>query len=162
MATLFLIILTSFVGSAPGSTGSGIKVTTLAIFIAIVRAAISGTTDINIKSRRIAKDQVNKAIAILSLSVLWVIGTIFCLLITHAQYSFLSLVFEAFSAFAALGISLGVTPFLTSFGKLIIMASMIIGRIGSLTLILALRKAAHRRQMNSHEFTYPEERVMLS
>ncbi|MEX0940751.1 MAG: potassium transporter TrkG [Candidatus Babeliales bacterium] len=157
VATLFVVMIIAFIGSSPGSTGSGIKTTTFAIFLATVHAAISGRTTVQIKGRRIARDQVYKALAVISLSLAWIILTIFCLLITERSWEFFDIVFEVISAFATLGLSTGITPYLSVIGKLFIMTTMIIGRIGSLTIILALRKKRAEKQ----EYQYPEERVML-
>ncbi len=162
LATLFLIMLVGFIGSAPGSTGSGIRTTTMAVYLAVVQAAIEGHTAINILGRRIAKDQVNKAIAIISLGIFWILITIFGLLIFEPHLRFIDVTFEALSAFTNLGFSSGVTMMLSSAGKFLIILSMIFGRIGSLTLILALRKIALRREAGQTEIVYPEERIMLS
>ncbi len=162
LATIFLMVILSFIGSSPGSTGSGVKITTFILFLATIKAAISGRTSVDIKGRSIAKDQIYKAIAIISLSVIWIMLTTFCLLITEKGWHFIDLFFEVTSAFATLGISTGTTPFLSALGKLFIIASMFVGRIGSLTLILALRKLALRKKTKGVEFLYPEERVMLS
>ena len=95
-------------------------------------------------------------------AVLFIGGfTSFLLLVFDPQWSFLDLMFEIMSAFTNLGLSSGITPFLSTLGKILIMLSMIVGRIGSLTLILALRKLALRREAAA-EIAYPEERVMLS
>lgn len=159
LATLFFIMIVAFIGSAPGSTGSGIKITTLAIFLATVKAAISGRTSVEIRGRTISKDQVYKSIAIISLSLFWIALTTLCLLITERYGDFLDLFLEACSSLTNLGLSTGLTPYLSSVGKIFVMACMIIGRIGSLTLVLAL-KLRHRGE--SAGFSYPEERVMLS
>ena len=156
VATLFIVMLIAFIGSSPGSTGSGIKTTTFTIFIATIQAAVMSRTSVEIKGRRIAKDQVYKALAVISLSVAWIIVTTFCLLITERSWEFFDILFEVVSAFATLGISTGITPYLSPTGKAFIIASMIIGRIGSLTVILALRKKREKP-----EYEYPEERVML-
>jgi trk system potassium uptake protein TrkH len=161
LATLFLVLVVSFIGSAPGSTGSGVRTTAMAIYLSVVRAAIEGQTIINIGSRRIAKDQVNKAIAIISLSIFWIALTTFSLLIIEPRWQFIDVLFETVCAFTNLGLTTGITPHLSSLGKFLIMLSMIIGRIGSLTLILALRKIALRAE-NKADIVYPEERVMLS
>lgn len=155
-ATLFLTMIISFIGSSPGSTGSGIKTTTLTIFIATIKAAIIGKNDVEIRNRNIAKDQVNKALAIIALSIAWICCAIFCLLITEPHWEFLDIAFEVVSAFATLGLSTGVTPYLSTTGKLFITLTMIIGRIGSLTFLLALKKHVEQK-----EFSYPKERVML-
>src|SRR3990167_11262823 len=85
-ATIFLIMLIGFIGSAPGSTGSGVKITTFAVFLATIKGAIQGRTSVEIKGRRIPKDQVFKVIAIVFLSLFWVGITTFCLLITEHNW----------------------------------------------------------------------------
>ena len=157
LATLLLIMIIGFIGSSPGSTGSGIKITNFAIFLATIKSAITGRRSVEIKGRRIAKDQVNKAIAIISLGLSWIILITFCLLITEKNLHFIDLLFEATAAFTTLGITTGVTPTLSLIGKIFIITSMIVGRIGSLTLILGIKFKKKRET----EFSYPEERVML-
>lgn len=156
-ATLLTIMINAFIGCAPGSTGSGIKLTTAALFVASINAAIIGKTSINIAGRRIMKDQIYKALAVVSLSMAWITLTTFCLLITERSWQFIDILFETVSAFTTLGASIGITPYLSTLGKLLIILTMFIGRIGSLTLMIALRK---RHEKN--EFTFPEERVMIT
>jgi len=159
-ATLFFLMIIAFIGSSPGSTGSGIKLTTLIVFIAAIKATIAGRTSIQLHNRTIACDQVYRAIAIISLSVLWIIVSTFLLLITEPDLAFADIFFETVSAFSTLGIELepNVTSSLSSIGKIIIITSMIVGRIGSLTLLLSLK---FRKPTEQVEFSYPEERVML-
>lgn len=156
-ASIFTIMINGFIGAAPGSTGSGVKLTTAAIFIATIYAAICNKSSVDIRGRRIMKDQVYKALAVVSLSLLWVIFTIFCLLITEKSFDFLDIVFETISAFSTLGASTGITPYLSIIGKLLITLNMFIGRIGSLTLMIALRKTIEKT-----DFSYPEERIMIT
>jgi trk system potassium uptake protein len=157
LATIMLIMFISFIGSAPGSTGSGIKITTFAVFLAAIRAAILGKTTVYLKGRTIPLSQVFRAVSIISLGLGWVILSTFCLLITEQGFTFIQILFESMSAFSSLGMSTGITASLSSLGKLFIMSSMIIGRIGSFSLILALKL----RKKKEAEFSYPEERVML-
>jgi len=159
LATLFFIMIIGFIGSSPGSTGSGIKITNFAIFLATIKAAITGRRSVEIRGRRIAKDQVNKAIAIISLGLIWIILITFCLLITEKNWNFFDLLFEATAAFTTLGITTNVTPTLSLIGKVFIITSMIVGRIGSLTLILGIK--FNKKRQDTAEFSYPEERVML-
>jgi trk system potassium uptake protein TrkH len=156
LATLFLIMLVSFIGSSPGSTGSGIKTTTFAVFIGAIRATLSRRTWVEIMGRTIPNDQVFKAMAIFSLSLCWIAVIIFCLLITEQGWRFIDITFEAFSAFTNLGITTRMTPHLSTHGKLLISLSMLVGRIGSLTLLLAFKK--HQTKVGFH---YPEERVVM-
>lgn len=158
LATLFLMMITSFIGCAPGSTGSGIKLTTFAIFLSTVKAAFLGKTSVQIRGREIPIDQVYKAVAIIGIAIGWILLSTFCLLITEQGLSFLDILFENMCAFTTLGFSTGITANLSYLGKIFIIMSMIIGRIGSLTLVLAIKMS---RRTDAVEFAYPEERVML-
>lgn len=157
-ATLFFLFFIAFIGSSPGSTGSGIKITTLTLFVSAIKATMSGRTAIELHNRRIPNDQIYRAIAIVSLSFFWILLSTFLLLLTEHSWSFRDTLFEAMSAFTTLGIPLGDTASLSLKGKFIIIASMIVGRIGSLTLLLSLK---FRKKTEQVEFSYPEERVML-
>lgn len=156
-ATIFLIMMYSFIGSSPVSTGSGIKVTTFAIFLATIRAVINGRMEVDIKSRRIPQDQIFKAMAVLSVGLVWITMSTFLLALAEPHSSFISVFFEAVSSFTNLGLATSITPTLTIFGKLIIIVNMFMGRVGILTLMLALRVSRERT-----EFHYPEERIMMS
>lgn len=156
LATLLLIMALCFIGAAPLSTGGGIKVTTFALCIGFIKAAVIGKTSVTLKGRTIAKDQLYKAMAITFLSLIWIVITTFFLLITERDWSFIDILFEVVSAFATLGLSLGITPYLSIIGKLFIIITMIIGRIGALTLVLAFYK-----KHEVPDFSYPEERILL-
>lgn len=156
-ATVLCIMVISFIGSSPGSTGSGIKITTFAVFLAAVRSTLLRRTQVEIKGRSIPNEQVFKAISIVTLSIAWVLCSSFFLLIVEAYHNPFDCLFEVCSAFANLGLSAGMTPLLSSLGKSIIIMSMLVGRIGSLTLLLSLKTTT-----KSSELYYPEERVMLS
>lgn len=156
-ATVFMIIMYSFIGSSPVSTGSGIKVTTFAIFLATIRSVIRGKMMVEIKGRRIPQDQIFKAMAVLSICFAWIICSTFLLLLIESESSFITVFFEAVSSFTNLGLATDITPSLSNPGKILIILNMFIGRVGSLTLLLALR--AQRERV---DFQYPEERIMMS
>ena len=156
-ASLFAIMVNAFIGAAPGSTGSGIKLTTMAIFIATINSAIQGKPSVDLGGRRIMKDQVYRSLSIVALSLFWIMLMTFFLLITESSWNFLAIIFEVFSAFSTLGAAIGITPYLSILGKFLIILSMFIGRIGSLTLMIALRK-----NIEKSDFSYPEERVMIT
>ncbi len=158
-ATIFFIMLVGLIGSAPGSTGSGIKITTFVIFLNTIKSAINGRSSVDAFEREIPLDQVHKVIAIIALSIGWILFTTFCLLITEVNWNFLDVFFETISAFSNVGFSLKGSEKLSDFGKILIMATMFIGRIGSLTFILGLKLRARKETI---EYSYPEERVMLS
>lgn len=158
LATVFIMMIIAFIGSSPASTGSGIKITTFTILLATVKTALSGRTIVSLKGRRIAPDQVFKSVAICFLGISSIALVTFLLLISERGWSFFDIFFEALSALTNLGTSLSITPTLSTFGKLLIMTSMMIGRVGSFALILGLKMI---RGKETNEFIYPEERVML-
>ena len=158
-ATLFFIMLVGLIGSSPGSTGSGIKITTFVLFLNTIKATINGRSSIEVFEREIPLDQIFKVIAIISISFGWILFTTFCLLLTETDWTFLDIFFETVSAFSNVGYSLRGSENLSTLGKLFIMATMFIGRIGSLTFILGLKLKTRK---DTIEFSYPEERVMLS
>jgi len=157
-ATIFFILMYSLIGSSPNSTGSGIKVTTFVIVLATIRSLLIERTDIEIKGRRIPQDQVFKALSILSLSFCWIIISTFLLLLLETDKSFINIFFETVSSFTAIGLATEITPCLSVAGKILIMINMFIGRLGSLTFLLAFIR---RRIQERAEFQYPEERVMI-
>lgn len=156
-ATLFIIMIIGFIGSAPGSTGSGVKITTCALIAALVRATIDGKTSTEFFKRTIPIDQVNKAVTIVTLGILWILLITFILLLTEPHWSFLEIFFEVVSTFSNVGFSLKGPQNLSLLGKLLICATMFIGRIGSLTCILSFKIAKRKK----YSFAYPEERIML-
>lgn len=157
-ATIFFIMIIGLIGSAPGSTGSGMKITTIMVFLSTIRAVINGRSSVDIFEREIPLEQIYKVIAVISLSIGWILFTTFCLLITETNWNFLDIFFETISAFSNVGFSLKGTEKLSDFGKLFIMATMFIGRIGSLTFILGLKLKSRKETI---EYSYPEERVIL-
>lgn len=159
LATILMIMGLAFIGSSPGSTGGGVKLTTFAVYLATIKAALFGHTEVTIKGRTIAISQVFRAISIISLSVAYILLTTFCLLITEKGFTLIEILFESASAFTSLGASTGITSGLSTVGKLFIITAMIIGRIGAFALILALKLTKKR---DTTEYSYPQERVMLS
>lgn len=154
--SLFIFLILMFIGAAPGSTGSGIKTTTFILFIAAVFSTIRNREAVEISERKIPAEQIHKVMTIVALGVFWVSMGAFTLLLLEKSFSFLEILFEAFSAFGNCGLSLGITPLLSQTSKLVLIITMLIGRVGALTLVIALRKRPHKLL-----FQYPEERVMI-
>ena len=114
--------------------------TTIGIFILYLYSFIRGRNNINIFNRRISREDIQKAIVVVSLSTLLCISAVFILSATE-DAPLLSLVFEVASAFGTTGLSLGITDSLSTVGKIVIMVLMFIGRIGMLyTLMFFIRK----------------------
>ncbi|MCU6707486.1 TrkH family potassium uptake protein [Paenibacillus sp. J5C_2022] len=155
-ATQFFMIFLMFVGASSGSTGGGIKTNTLMILLVAMYSSVRGRTQVQLFGRRIGYDIVLRALSVIIISLGVVMAVSFLLTITEQGIPFIDLLFEATSAFGTVGLSLGVTPHLSIAGKLIIIATMFIGRLGPLTLAYAL--ARHKQE---NKIGYPEEKVLV-
>lgn len=162
LSTLMLMMILAFVGASPGSTGSGVRITTFIICLNLIKTVFWGYGAVNIQGRRISKDQLYKAVVIVLLTIMAFAIILFLLLITERAISFFDIVLETISALTNVGLSTGATTALTKSGKWFIIVSMIVGRIGALTLILAGRKHRLAIRLDATEALYPEERVMLN
>ncbi len=153
---LILFIFLMFIGAGSGSTGGGIKVTTFAVIVKSALATIKGEKHVVFFKRTIPFSTIDRAYSIALFSVTIIFVSAFLLSITEPNTRFLKLLFEEFSAFGTVGLSTGITPFLSSAGKAIIITSMFVGRIGSLTLAMALSTRAF-----STNFKYAESSIIV-
>ncbi|MGB0521567.1 MAG: TrkH family potassium uptake protein [Flammeovirgaceae bacterium] len=154
--TIILCIFLMFIGACPGSTGGGIKSSTFFLIARSSFASIKGQERIEIGRRTIPNDLVRKAYSIFMFATTYNIIAIFILTITEADKDILAIVFEQVSAFATAGLSTGITSDLSSIGKIIIIISMYIGRVGTLTLALALSN-----KVITNSYRYPDGHVMV-
>ncbi len=162
--TVLGTILLMFVGACPGSTGGGVKTTTVAVLAALSRARLRGSPCVHAFRRTIPDETLRRAYSVFVLSaVVVVMGTALLLgseqagpAAGHSRGRFLELLFEATSAFGTVGLSLGATPTLTFWGKLTVIALMFIGRLGPLVLAMALQP-----ERRSGRYEYAEEPVMI-
>ncbi|MCU0641946.1 MAG: TrkH family potassium uptake protein [Candidatus Margulisbacteria bacterium] len=136
-ATALFMMLLMFIGASPGGTGGGIKTTTFALIIATIWATLKGFKNTVLFNRRVPAETIRRAIAVAFLALALVAVAVFALNNTE-RFGLMEEAFEVFSAFGTVGLSMGITPGLSSAGKLIIMLVMFIGRVGPLTLLLAL------------------------
>ncbi len=158
VAALFITMVFMFIGGSSAGTAGGVKVTTVGLVIAGVASEIKGKNDIEAFDKRIPMHQIIRAIAIIGLSMGVVVLVIMVLSITESNASFLEIMFESVSAFGTVGLSLGITRELSVIGKIIISITMFFGRVGPLTIFLAL---AQRRQKNMGTLRYPEEKIII-
>jgi len=147
-----------FIGGSPVGTAGGIKTTTFAILILLVIAEIRGQSKIVIFKRSISRETSRKAFVIAFALLLTLLLGITLLTITENQ-TFLALCFEATSAIATVGLSMGITMQLTAAGKLIIIILMYLGRIGPLILILSL--GTHRNNAKINDINYPDTTILI-
>jgi trk system potassium uptake protein TrkH len=136
-ATLLITMFLMFVGASPGGTGGGIKTTTFALVLMTIRATLRNSRNTIIFNRRIPVETVRRALTLTILALMVVAVGIFCLDAVEKR-GLMEAAFEVISAFGTVGLSMGITPYLSSIGKIIIIAMMFIGRVGPLTLLLAL------------------------
>lgn len=154
-ALLFFIIL-MFIGASPGSTGGGIKTTTFYLLFKLAVATITGKKQIESKHHSISFSLIDKATTIFLFAISLIFISTFLLTITEGDVNFLNLLFEEVSAFGTVGLSTGITPNLSIPGKLILIVSMYIGRVGPLTLGIALSKKAI-----TNRYKYPNANIMV-
>ncbi len=152
---IFVFLLLMFIGASPGSTGGGIKTTTIGILFAGVWSVIKGRSRIELFKKNIPFTVLNRALVILLFSGSFLFIVIVLLSFTE-NLPLIDLVFEAFSAFGTVGLSRGITPMLSEWGKLIIILTMYFGRIGALTISLAITTP---REI--YHYDYPSENVMV-
>jgi trk system potassium uptake protein len=152
----FLTIILMFIGGSSGSTAGGIKTTTLSIIILTVIAIIKGKDDTEVFEKRISNDIVRRSFVITTLASILIITVSMLLSISETGASFEYVFYEATSAFGTVGLSLGLTTKLSFIGKILLSFTMYCGRLGPLTLALALAKI----KVNS-KIRYPEDKVLV-
>jgi trk system potassium uptake protein TrkH len=155
--TIYLMALVMFIGASPGSTGGGIKTTTFAILFQSVKATLNGREHVEFFDRRVPNMIVVRAIAIIVISLIIVSFFILLMMRLEPEHDFLALFFEVVSAFATVGLSLGITPYLSIAGKFAMIVLMFIGRVGPLTLALAIGQ----KRKEDGKVEYPEGRIMI-
>lgn len=155
-ATVFMFCIFMFIGASPGSTGGGIKTTTIGIIILYVLGIIRGEENITVFKRRVDWDILNRALAILVLSIIYTAIVIILLMSIEKDISFEKIVFEVVSAFGTVGLSMGVTPLLDKASQLLIIITMFIGRLGPMTFALALGEKKVKKNLK-----YPKENILV-
>jgi trk system potassium uptake protein TrkH len=152
---LFVLIALMFIGGAAGSTAGGIKVQTFSVLFYAIVAAVRSGVEVEAFGRHVPNKYLLRAIAVALLSLALVVSVAFALTLTEPT-RFLYLLFEAASAFGTAGLTTGATPELSLIGRAIVGATMFAGRLGPLTLVLAI--AARERNAR---YRWPEEGVRI-
>jgi trk system potassium uptake protein TrkH len=153
--TALVVILLMFVGASPGGTGGGTKTSTLAVLAATMRSILRGRPNVEIFRRTLPQDVVNKAIVVVLLSFGLVFVASVAISIAEGK-PLTDVLFETVSAFGTVGLSRGLTRDLTTPSKMVIIITMFFGRIGPLTLGLAIGQKAREAA-----YSYPVERMMI-
>lgn len=160
-ATLFFVIILMFIGASPGGTGGGIKTTTFGLMIASVMATLRGKYHVNMYNRRIPGEIIRKifVLTLVSLSLVILVTTGLAIV---EKGDFLRILFEVVSAFGTVGLSavpagtISLAGYFSDLGKLLLVITMYFGRVGPLTLGIALMEAK-----GTELFSYAEEKVLI-
>jgi len=154
--TILIYLILMWIGASPGSTGGGLKTTTFAVAVINTISIAKGKKRVEIFNREIGNETIKKAFAVILLSLL-VIGTgILMVLLFNPEMRPIDVAFEIFSAFSTVGLSLGITGDLASGSKLTVILMMFLGRVGTMTVMVALFWRDH-----SYRYKYPEENVFI-
>lgn len=135
-----LTMLLMFIGGGPSSTASGIKVTTFVVLFLTARAFFQGTDEPHAFGRRMTHETVIKAVSVALAGVMLIFVTLFLLTVTERRLAFIDLAFETVSAFGTVGLSRSITGELSGWGQVWLIVTMLLGRVGPLSLGYVLAK----------------------
>ncbi len=156
---LFTILL-MMIGGSPAGTAGGIKTVTIGVLVLCAISTIKGNNQTVIFKRKISFNTITRSLTIVMIAISVVIVSVGCLSLTE-EFTFMEILFETVSAFATVGTTLGITPFLSSIGKLLIIIVMFIGRLGVITTAVALMVRQGNKENSKGNIQYPEEKVMV-
>lgn len=155
--TILIYLILMWIGASPGSTGGGLKTSTFAVAVLNTWSIASGRTRVEVFGRQVTAETLRKAFAVIALSFLTIGLGVFLVMIFNPELALIDVAFEIFSAFATVGLSLGITAKLTTASKLVVSIVMFLGRVGTLTILVAItRKVAEQR------YKLPEETVFIT
>ena len=157
MPTVLIYLILMWIGASPGSTGGGLKTTTFAVAVLNAISIAKGKDRVEVFKRQIDPETVRKAFAVMLLSFIVIGFGVFLVLFFNPELTILEVSFEVFSAFSTVGLSLGITSKLTTGSKLVVSLIMFLGRVGTLTVLVAFI-----RKTRSLRYKYPQEGVFIS
>ena len=155
--TLLVMIFLMFIGASPSSMGGGIKTTTFAVILCSIASSIFARTEAEVFHRQIPQTAKGKAFTVATVSLLLILA-ITIILSFIEELPALALLFEVTSAFGTVGLSTGITPTLSSMSKLFLVITMFAGRVGTMTLLMAV---IAKSQKNRAQLRYPEEKLIV-
>lgn len=155
-ASVFILLVLMFIGASPGSTGGGVKTSSLGMVFAYLRSRIRSRENIDLFYRNIPARTIEKSFLVIFLALALVCLAFGLLLSFERDFKPIELLFETISAFGTVGLSMGITSELSPASKMVIIITMFIGRIGPLTVLVALS-----RKESKADYQYPEENIMI-
>ncbi|NOZ14076.1 MAG: hypothetical protein GXO69_10625 [Acidobacteria bacterium] len=162
-AIMFVMIVLMFIGGSPGSCAGGIKTTTFSGMIVVWKDWLFGASRKRFFKRKLSRDTIRKIKAVIGLAAIWITLSFTLLLYTETRVfaidpaAFQDILFEVVSAMGTVGLSAGVTPHLSTVGRVVIILDMFVGRVGPLAVVTALLNAGTSRA----KIGYPEEKIMI-
>ena len=155
--TVLIYLILMWIGASPGSTGGGLKTSTFAVAVLNTWSVARGRQRVEVFGRQVSSETLRKAFAVIALSF-FVIGLgVFLVMLFDPELNLIEVAFEIFSAFSTVGLTLGITPKLSVASKLVVAVVMFFGRVGTLTILVALTRKARERR-----YKYPEETVFIT
>jgi trk system potassium uptake protein TrkH len=154
-ASLFIILILMYIGAGPGGTAGGIKQTTFGVILISLYNQLTGREKVLALKRRISDATVKRALSIAAIALLWFVFAVLVLTISEDK-DFLKIVFEVGSALGTVGLSTGITADLSVTGKLVIIITMLIGRVGPLGIGLTILR---KKRVTSYQ--YPEDEILV-
>lgn len=154
--TLLLLIILMGIGASPMSTAGGIKTTTAFVALVTTVNVLRNKLPLEVFGREIVPQNIRRALTIIMLYISWLLLALFVLTISERHVPLFTLLFEMVSALSTVGLTLDFTPHLSDFGKVVIIITMFIGRLGVYTFFLGLVKDSKRKN-----YTYPQENVLM-
>ena len=154
-ASQLIIMIWMFIGGAPASMGGGIGISTVAVVLVTLYSIVRGYSDSRVFERTLPTETIFKAVAVLTVSTVLVVGVTLTLLLLN-QGDLFSVAFEVMSAFSNTGYSLGITDSFGNLGRILLAFTMFWGRLGPLTLVVALAQRRRQTLIN-----YPEEKIII-
>lgn len=157
LSSIVLVIFLMWIGAAPASTGGGIKTSTFAIAILNFIHLAQGKKTIEIGKREIADISIQRAFASIMLSVLVIGCSVASISYFEEELPLIQIIFECFSAYSTVGLSLGITPDIGSASKITLIITMFIGRVTMLTILIAFIK-----KVKTTNYSYPTEEILIN
>ncbi|UII19680.1 TrkH family potassium uptake protein [Fulvivirga ligni] len=155
--TMLVYLILMWIGASPGSTGGGLKTTTFAVAVLNTLSVAKHRRRVELFRREITNESVRKAFSVIIMSFLVIGLSVFFVSLYNPELSIIAIAFECFSAFSTVGLSLGITGDLAFMSKVVIIITMFIGRVGTLTILIALIRKA-----KAHTYQYPYESVFIT
>lgn len=158
------VVMTDFlmlIGASPGSTGGGIKTTTIFVLIVTVWSVLMGKRDVNCMRRQITLDLIKRAVSIFVIAMLAISIGFFLMMAFEPEMSSKNILFELLSAYGTVGLSRGITPFLSVYSKSLLILFMFIGRVGPLTIAYVITDTEKRLRQNQGHYTLPPSNIVL-